>query len=355
MVSPKSNTRERWIRIAFVVVAIAGLLMFARNVDWPAALRALSQLGVRAPLIALPYAIVMCCDTFGWRNTFEVPQAFGYFALLRVRIATEAVSNSLPAGPAIGETLKAVIMQRRFDMTLTDAAANVILAKVTIAIAQAFFTVGALVFAAPILQDSSQRFIGGPGLEWLSFGLAFGFLSFAMLVLWAVVRGRLAGRLLHRTLSISSPRLRQRLERFVPAVQRADHALGVMARVPRLQTVLSLLAFIGGFVCLGLEDFVILSLLGSGVSAPEAIALEAVLAFVRIAFFFLPAALGAQEGVAYFALRAFGVAEPEVLTAAFMVAKRAKELFWIGIGYGLLSSLHVRVGDARRPEPVATP
>jgi uncharacterized membrane protein YbhN (UPF0104 family) len=173
--------------------------------------------------------------------------------------------------------------------------------------------------------------------------------------LWAVARGKLFGRLLQRAVAFREGRLRHRLERFVPLVERADHALGVVARVPRGQTVLAIAQFFTGFVCLGLENFVILTLLSSGVSAPEAISMEALVALVRIAFFFLPSALGAQEASYYFALRAFGVADPETLTAAFMVAKRAKELLWIGVGYAMLSSLHVHVSDARDVEPLSTP
>jgi glycosyltransferase 2 family protein len=316
--------RERWIRIAFVVMAI-------------------------------PYGIILTLDTFGWRNTFEHPERLRFLTLWRVRIATEAVSNSLPAGPAIGETLKAVILQRRLGMPLTEAAANVILAKFAIAIAQALFTVTALVLAAPLLQENSRSLLGREGLEWYAFVVALGFLAIATLGLWAVVRGKLLGRILEQVSSIGGDRLRNRLERFVPVVQRADHALGLVARLPRARTAKAIGLFLCGFVCMGFEDWLILTFLSAGVSIPEAISMEALLALVRIGFFFLPSALGAQEAGYYLALRAFGVAEPEVLAAAFMVAKRAKELVWIGLGYALLSSLQVHVADARSQEPITTP
>jgi hypothetical protein len=355
MLSRTPSTRERFIRIGFVVVALAGLALVARNVDWPAAWRTLQRLGARAPLIAIPYAVVLALDSFGWRNTFEHPQGVRVFELWRMRVATEAVSNSLPAGPAIGETLKALILQRRFRMPLTEAAANVVLAKFAIAIAQALFSVAALVLAAPTLQENSRSLLGRDGLEWVAFVGAFAFLSVVSLGLWAVARGKLFGRLLQRAVTFRDGRLRHRLERFLPLVERADHALGVVARVPRRQTVLAIVEFFAGFVCMGLENFVILSLLSSGVSVAQSIAMEALLALVRIGFFFLPSGLGAQEAGYYFALRAFGVADPETLTAAFMVAKRAKELLWIGVGYAQLSSLHVHVSDARNVEPIRTP
>jgi uncharacterized membrane protein YbhN (UPF0104 family) len=353
MLNRPSRPRDRWIRAAVVVIALGGLALVARNVDWPAAWRALQRMGARAPLIAVPYAIILAIDSFGWRNTFEHPQGISVFALWRIRIATEAVSNSLPAGPAIGETLKAMILQRRLGMRLTDAAANVVITKFAIAIAQALFTVAALVLAAPTLQSNSHKLLGRDGLEWIAFGVAFGFLAIVTLGLWAVARGKLFGRVLQRLVTFREGRLRHRLERFGPLVERADHALAVIERVPWRRTVLAIGQFFIGFIVMGLENFVILALLSSGVTIPQAISMEALLALVRIGFFFLPSALGAQEAGYYLALRAFGVADAEILAAAFMVAKRAKELLWIGTGYALLSSLHVHVSDARKVEPIA--
>jgi hypothetical protein len=237
-------------------------------------------------------------------------------------------------------------------MPLTEAAANVVLAKFTTAIAQALFSVFALVLAAPTLQNNSRTLLGSDGLEWIGFAVAFGFLAIVTLGLWAIARGRLLGRALQRISIVAGERWRHRLERFVPVFERADHALGLVARIPRVQTLRAISWFFTGFLCMGIDNFVILTLLGSGISLPEAVSMEALLALVRIAFFFLPSGLGAQEAGYYFALRAFGAADPETLTAAFMVAKRAKELIWIGIGYALLSSLHMHVSDAREAEPL---
>lgn len=353
MLTRASSPRDRWISIAIVLVAVGVLALVASNVDWPAALRALQRMGARAPLILLPPGLIMAFDAAGWRNTFEHPRSLRFFELWRMRVATEAVNNSLPAGPAIGETLKALILQRRFRMPLTEAAANVVLAKLAIAIAQALFTVAALVLAAPTLQNNSRALFGRDGLEWVAFGIAFAFLAIMTFGLWAVAHGRLFGRILQRVMSWRDGKLSHRLERFVPIVARADHAFGSIARVPRAQTARAIAEFFTGFMCMGLENFLILTLLSSGVSAPEAIAMEAFVALIRIGFFFLPSGLGALEASYYLILRGYGVQDAETLAAAFMVAKRAKELLWIGIGYALLSSLHVHVSDAKKVEPIA--
>jgi len=338
----------RWLGYGLGLLALGGLWFVARNLDWDATLRTLKQLGVRAPLIALPYVLVLSCDTLGWRYSFERPRELPYFTLWRMRVATEAVSNSLPAGPALAETVKAFILQSHLGLPLTAAAANVVLAKFALAISQALFLIVALTLAMPLLSDNSDAILGREGLEWVALGVAFGFLLLVSLSLWAVARGRLLSRLLHH-----GGKLTRKLERFRARFERIEHAFGAFGRVPQYQILGSIALFSCGWICLGSENYVILSLLGTDVTPQQAISMEAVLSIVRIVFFLVPSALGAQEAGYYLVLRAYGVAEPEIVAAAFMLAKRTKELFWVGIGYGVLSSMHVRVRDAAaRTAPV---
>lgn len=336
MQGPEARAIDRYLGIALSVLALAGILVVARNLDWALTWRALSHLGARAPLVAVPYFFVLACDTYGWRNTFEDAGPLGFWRLWCVRLGTEAVSNSMPAGPALAETVKAVILQRRFGLTLAAAGANVVIAKFAIAISQAVFLIAALVFVAPELHANSHAVLGHEGLEWIAFGVALGFFLVVTLALWAVARGQLFTRLL------GSPRLR-RFERLQPAAARLDHAFGSIARMPRRRTLRAIGWFFVGWLCLGLENYVILSLLSSDVSLAQALSMEALLSIVRILFFFLPSALGAQEAGYYLVLRAYGMPEPEVMAAAFMVAKRLKELSWVVSGYVMLSSLNTRL------------
>jgi hypothetical protein len=259
-----------------------------------------------------------------------------------VRIGTEAVANSLPAGPALAETVKAFILQSQLGLPLSAAAGNVVLAKFALAIAQALFLIVALMLTMPILSHNSHAILGREGLEWIALGVAFGFLLFVSVSLWAVARGRMFSRLLDH-----GGKLTGKLERFRPRFERIEHAFGAFGRVPQSQLLGSIALFSCGWIALGCENVVILGLLGADVTPQQAISMEAVLSVVRIMFFLVPSALGAQEAGYYLILRAYGVADPEVVAAAFMLAKRTKEMLWISIGYVVLSSMHVRVRDAR--------
>ena len=340
-----SGRSDRWLGAALALLALAGVFAVGRNLDWHQTWRALAELGGHAPLVVMVYFLVLSCDTLGWRYTFERPSQLRFWRLWRVRIATEAVSNSLPAGPALAETVKAVLLQRRFGLSLAEAGANVVIAKFALAISQALFLITALLCVVPALRASSNQLLGGPGLEWIAFGIAFVFLAVVSLASWAVVRGQLLGRLLQSCARWGSERTRARLARWSPIAERIDHALGAVSRMPRRRTLQAIGLFFLGWTCLGLENYVILSLLSSEVSFMQAFSMEALLSIVRILFFFVPSALGAQEAGYYLVLRAYGIEQPEVIAAAFMVAKRTKELIWIAAGYATLSSLHVHVGD----------
>ena len=334
----RSRARDRYIAIASTLAAMVGLAIVARTIDWPQTAQTLGQLGARAPLVLVPYLFVLSCDTAAWRHTFEHPAQLRYWSLWQLRIASEAVSNSVPAGPAIAEGIKAILLQRRFGLPLEEASANVILAKFGLAVSQSLFLIAALGSAVPTLQRKSQDILGDEGLEWVAIGIAFGFLLIVSTVLLALVRGKLFVRVI---------RWFPRLSHWMPAAERLDHAFGAFTRVPQQQTLLAVVLFCCGWACLGSENYVILSLLGTDVTLGQALAMEALLSIVRIAFFFLPSALGAQEAGYYLVLRAYDVPQPEVLAAAFMVTKRAKELIWIGAGYAVLSHLHIRVREAR--------
>jgi hypothetical protein len=127
--------------------------------------------------------------------------------------------------------------------------------------------------------------------------------------------------------------LQQFLARIAPNLQTIDGYVRDFGNLNRLRLVQSLLAFLAGWIFIGFESFVILSLLGARVAVWQALSLEAVASLLRITFFFLPSALGAAE-IAYATLIAtFGVSDAITTAAAFIAVKRTREVLWILIGY----------------------
>src|SRR5579864_7802069 len=77
--SPAGRARPRsfpWLRLALAVVGATLALFLFRRVDWASAVAHLGGLGMRAPLVLLPYFLMLLSDTLGWQATFQRPVRF---------------------------------------------------------------------------------------------------------------------------------------------------------------------------------------------------------------------------------------------------------------------------------------
>jgi hypothetical protein len=339
-----------WVRVVLPLLTAAMVTWLLSRVDWASTGHYLGHIGARAPLALLPYICVITFDTLGWHATFETSAHLGFRRLWGIRISTDALSNSLPAGVAVGETLKALLLRRIFGLTMSEATANVIVSKFSLGIAQGLFLIVGVALCIRELARHSQALIGRPGLEWLGVAVALLFLS--ILVAAAVVAQRaILSSVLARLRRFRSGAWHASLSRWESPFARIDHGLGVIARVPMRQVLRSVSFFLLGWIGLGVENWVILSLLGSPTSIANAISMESVVSIVRILFFFIPSAFGAQEMSYYALLKVYDVPAAESVAAAFMLTKRAKEAIWIALGYLVLMFLPARVAEVRAATP----
>jgi Lysylphosphatidylglycerol synthase TM region len=342
----KRSMKATALRLLLLSLMAAIVTWLLSRVDWESTQHYLRAMGLRALLVLVPWAFVVSCDTLGWQASFEAPERVSWLRLYVIRVATDALSNSLPAGMAVGETLKALLLRRVFGLDITEAAANVAVSKFALALAQALFLVLGVALSTRELALHSQALIGRPGLEWFGALIALIFLAIVIVAVVLAQRAVLS-RVLARLHVVARGKWRARLARWEQPIERIDHGLAVLARVPTRQVARSVAFFLLGWVCLGLENWVILALLTSSISPANAISMEAVVSIVRIAFFFIPSAFGAQE-VSYYALfKVYDVPGAEDVMAAFMLTKRAKEACWIATGYIVLSFLPARMSEVR--------
>jgi hypothetical protein len=341
------SERKRTTRIQLwlALVAAAAMVVLARRVDWTSANEHIRQLGVRAPLAFAPYFFVLLVDTMGWQRTFDRVPRLRLDVLWRIRVATEAVIASLPAGVAIGEPLRVLLLERFLGVPGATATANVVATKLAMAFAQGGFIACGVAIAASSLDAVSSARAGGLGtVLWALAGasLLLATMGGSLLLL---IHGRLFSRALLAMRSIGHASWRALLARLTDPFDRLDRGFAQLRRVPLAQVGLALALFFLGWLGLGIEDWLILALLGAHVSLATSISMEGVVSLVRIGFFFLPGALGAQEVSYYGLLKVAGTPDAEAIAAAFVVVKRAKELFWIALGYLLLLSSPARLGE----------
>jgi hypothetical protein len=271
-------------------------------------------------------------------------------SLVAIRIATEALHVTAPAGFLVSDSVTASLLASREGIPLAEGAVLALGRKWLVTRAHAAYILLGAALGANVLTAISRRNLGGAWLAGaiaasalvplaLSFGLGCGFRGYGAL-------GRLQSML---------ARLPWRSLRTRVAVWRNSAAASdaTMARVgaSRDATWSATAFFFCAWLFEAVDTVVILRLLGVPLDLGFALGAEVAISMLRSAGNFLPAGLGVQDAGYATMLPAMGVA-PDA-AAAFVVVKRSKELVWIGAGYALLAVLRKTSADAAAPAPAS--
>jgi uncharacterized protein (TIRG00374 family) len=118
-----------------------GLVVFALLL-WKTRLDTVAELLWKArwafPLVFVPYALVVVCETLGWGFAFPVGRSVPFRTLLRLTVAAKAIQFLTPSIMQAGEFMK-VHLLRGSGVTVDVAVASVVIAKTTITVAELLF------------------------------------------------------------------------------------------------------------------------------------------------------------------------------------------------------------------------
>jgi uncharacterized membrane protein YbhN (UPF0104 family) len=359
----------RWLAFGVAAFVFARVLAGADPVSALAAIRAIGPL---VALVALPYLLVIGLDALAWRFLFAiVGRDLGWPRLFAVRLSTEAILLSMPGGAILAEGLKPWLLAKTAAVPLAETTATLAAKKVLLIGTQAIYLAGAALLGWEILAAiSASAFgpvLGGIGLGVVVLATAVALGAVALVLAYGLLVGSLSARLHALLVRMPSAKLRAFFEVRRAGFARADaHLVSVFGAHPG-KLAASALPFLGSWLAETLESFVILRLLsGASGTRPlgfvEVMAFEAVVSLLRSIVFFVPAGLGVQDAGYLLALRGMGAEDPDALGAAFVLLKRAKEVFWIAIGYVVLGVLRsgpviarsAREEDARRDGETST-
>ena len=314
----------------FLVKAFAGL-------DTGATWHALTDAGRWAPLAFLPFlgsmlfdatAIGILLGTLGWKARLG--------QLLPIRVATEALHLTAPAGFVVADSATAALLAARCDVPVQDGAVLAIARKWLVMRAHGpYIAIGAAV-GASLLAGVSSRTLGGPWLPW-AVG-ASGLMPLTLsLLLGAGFRGRPALARIQGALGRLPIRaLRDRVSRWKTGAASVDARLARVGTARR-ETWIACASFFGGWMCETLETALIVKLVGGPLDLAFAMGVEVGISMLRSVGNVAPAGLGVQDAGYALLFEAAGL--PPHTTAAFVLLKRAKELVWIAVGYGLLFAM----------------
>jgi hypothetical protein len=332
----------RGVLAAFVVLcAFAVVARALRAVDLRETLRAVTEAGALAPLALLPFVGATALDAFGSGLLLQaLGRSLPLARLLPIRIATEALHVTAPAGFVVADSATASLLETHFGVPLSEGAALAVARKWLVMRAHAgYITLGAAC-GAGVLAAVSSRLLGGRWLPWAVCASALVPLTLSA-GLGAAFRGRGARGPLRTALGkISWPALERRARSWRTGAAAIDDHL---ARIggSRSLTWLATASFFAGWLFESIETALIVRLVGGPLDLSMAMAAEVSISLVRSLGAVAPAGMGVQEASYVVLLPAMGVS-PDI-AAAFALLKRGKELVWIGIGYALL-------GAMRRPE-----
>lgn len=310
-------------RLALLGLVLLGVLI--SQVGAEDLLARLRNLGWRAPLVALPFALIAAID--GWAWSFTLPRDAGprpgLPLLTMIRLAGESVNNLTPTAYLGGEPVKAMLLVDR-GIDAAGGTVSVIVAKTALTVGQVLFILLGIVAALErfgLLRSSTLP---------VAFLCALGALFTAWLVriqqrdpiARAVGFGRRVG--------LHGPRF----ERLAASAPRVDGELrcfySVRGRDFAASTFLHFLGWIAG----ALEMKVFADLVGLPLGWRDAFVIESLSQPLSAGAAIVPGALGIREagGVAIF--RVLGLDESAGL--AIWILRRLREALYSALGLAFL-------------------
>jgi hypothetical protein len=300
-------------------------------------------LGAGGPFVVLalvPFAVGMTIDSIG---SVALLRALGHRTTLAqmipVRIASEALHLSLPAGFAAADTATAMLLKARCDVPVGDGAVTSIARKWLVMRSHTVYVAAGAIAGIVPLAALSRSLIGSSALPWAV--LASAVIPFAASYGVGVVllgRSTFAG-LFELLGKLPSPALRRWLD------ARRDDAIATDAQVARLRASApairtATLAFLGGWCVEALESALLLRLVGAPIPFGAVFAFEGGLSLLRSIAAVAPPGLGIVDLGYATLLPAFGAGPGAA--PAFVLLKRAKELAWVTVGYAILGATRGR-------------
>lgn len=313
------------LRIIALLIGLGLLAFIALQTDLTQVWQGLLQLGLAGALaVCAVYFLAFVLDTASWQLTLPSARLnlAWLYRLWKLRMLGEALNLVLPAGSMGGEPVKAVLLKKSFEIGYHEGTASVIMAR-TINL------ISLLVFAgAGFVLMLERDWMPRPLL--LAMGIGWAALALGVMGFYIVQRWRAASRL---GVWLARGRFGRPIGRALVHLEQVDdHFVAFYLRQPGRFAGALILALVNWMVG-AFEVYAIMWFLAQPISFADAWLIEAAAQLVRAGAFFIPASLGAVEGVmvlVYAAMTGSGA-----LGLAVALIRRGRELLWVAWGFWL--------------------
>lgn len=324
----------RWVAFA----ACVGLFIhtLARS-NLAAAWERIQAIGPVAVLVVVPFPFALAMDAWAWKGLLAaLGRKARWRTLFVIRIGTEAVTNSAPAGAMWADAISPLLVWRRAGVPVADVFAASTAKRWTVVRMHGGYVALSAAFGAGFILHASRALLHSDVLLLAVFVAATGLVLLSIGIEQLAARGKVAGRISGTLGSTRFLRIKTWIEARRHHFVRADVQLARLSKDKRAGAAAAW-RMLGLWVFEGLESYVILKLLGAPLGVIEVLSFDAALSVVRSSAMFAPAGIGVQD-VGYLAvLEAYGVPGAASLGPAFVVLKRLKEAFWVAIGFAILA------------------
>ncbi len=309
------------VRVLFLLVGVALLAAIISNTDLKEAVGLVGQMSWGIAVVLGLFFIAFLGDVLVWQFTLSVSLSTQWFGRLWiVRLIGEAFNYTIPAGGMGGEPVKAVLLKRYFAIDYDEAIASLVMVKTINLIALiCFLSVGFALMQFSIEIEDGYREVAGIGLV---------VLIVAILAFFLVQKFGL----LSSTADLLNRRARRRwADRVAAKIQDVESRFNEFYGGNLTKFVVALcVAFV--VWCFGVaEIYATLYFLGYPVSWSQAWMIEAAAQLIRSGTFFIPASLGAQEGI--FVIMCGVFTGSPVSGFATALVRRIREIMWVAAGF----------------------
>jgi len=329
-----------------IVVAAAGVVLVRAlaGVDLAATLRAVARPGPWVAIALAPFVVSTAFDAAGMVLLVgALGRTVPFARMLAIRIATEALHLTAPAGFLVADSATAVLLHSRSGVPLREGAVLAVARKWLVMRAHGIYIgLGALA-GWGALTAMSRSHLGGSWLAWAVAGGALVPLALSAGVGAGFRGGGAVARVQSVLGTIPWTALRRAVAGWRAGAAEVDGhmaSVGAAKAVTRTAT----LAFLACWLGESLDTAIILRLVGGPFDFALAMGAEVGISLLRSVGNVAPAGMGLQD--AGYATMLSGLGVPVDTSAAFVILKRAKEIAWIALGYALLAVLRSPAGVA---------
>ena len=310
----------RLINLILLLIASVFFVWILNEVGWDTLGHYLWQVGWYWPLLLLPYGVVNWLEAWSWKYILaDTPGKTTVGRLFWLRLGGEALNQLTPTASLGGEPFKASRLQAD-GVPLEVASASVVIMKGILVLSLVLYIFVGLALAPVYLPEAAKHMLL---LCLAALGLA------AVGIIFVVVQRREPFGNSFRFLDRRGwlPHFLRDQEGFLEDL---DTAMSQFYRQYPSRALLAFSLFFLSWLLHSVEVYLIFWLLGHPISWGLAVCLDALAMLFTALGFFIPAAMGVQEGGNI--LLALGFKLGFDLGAAFSILRRLREAFWLCLG-----------------------